>query len=246
MDFNENDMAAFSGQVSDFLKGFNYKPRGFKALEDFPLNQKQCTYVMDWKQDKITFERGLLALTGFTAEEYNLNAITKSIHPDDAQFVSRIVKGIVLHNINHPQSNSGTWVFVTFRLRKKDGHYIRVLRQSSIYDQDAEGKMISNFTLLTDISFMSEDNLVEWDVQADSLCPEQFKKIIYDIYKGLFTSREIEIIKLIEQGKTNSQIAEQLFISKLTVATHRKNIFRKSNTCNTQDLIRFSKKNGVI
>ncbi len=41
------------------------------------------------------------------------------------------------------------------------------------------------------------------------------------------TSREIEIIRLIEQEMGNKEIAAHLFISENTVETHRKNIFRK-------------------
>jgi len=246
IDFHEKDMAAFSLQVADFVKDFKFKPRGFQSLENFPLNQKQCIYVIDWKLDKITFERGLEALTGYTAEEYDFKSIVNNMHPEDAKSVSRISKGIIIHTVNYAQTNTSTSVLVTFRLKKKDGSYIRVLRQSSIYELDCEGKMISNFSLLTDISFMGNDDMVEWDVVADSLISENFKKIIFDIYKNIFTSREIEIIKLIEKGYTNNQIAEKLFISKLTVATHRKNIFSKSNTSNALDLVRFSKKNGVI
>jgi len=67
IDFHEKDMAAFSLQVADFVKDFKFKPRGFQYLEKFPLNQKQCIYVIDWKLDKITFERGLEALTGYTS-----------------------------------------------------------------------------------------------------------------------------------------------------------------------------------
>ncbi|RYF86607.1 MAG: response regulator transcription factor, partial [Chitinophagaceae bacterium] len=38
------------------------------------------------------------------------------------------------------------------------------------------------------------------------------------------TDREIEIIKLIENERSNKEISEQLFISERTVETHRKNI----------------------
>ncbi|MBL0049907.1 MAG: response regulator transcription factor [Bacteroidetes bacterium] len=44
------------------------------------------------------------------------------------------------------------------------------------------------------------------------------------------TDREIEIVKLIAAEKSNLEIAEALFISERTVETHRKNIFRKTNT----------------
>lgn len=43
----------------------------------------------------------------------------------------------------------------------------------------------------------------------------------------LLTKRELEIIRLIKEGKTNSQIAALLFLSQFTVETHRKNIMQK-------------------
>ncbi len=52
-----------------------------------------------------------------------------------------------------------------------------------------------------------------------------------------FTKREIEIIKLLLQGKTSKQIASDLFISRSTVDTHRKHILEKANVQSTPELI---------
>ena len=54
------------------------------------------------------------------------------------------------------------------------------------------------------------------------------------------TSREIEIIKLIEKEFNNKMIAETLFISERTVETHRKNIFRKTNTNTVIGLVKYA------
>ncbi|MCD6069379.1 MAG: degU 1 [Bacteroidetes bacterium] len=54
------------------------------------------------------------------------------------------------------------------------------------------------------------------------------------------TPREIEIVKLIAKEYSNLQIAEALFISERTVETHRKNIFRKSNTKSVVGLIKYA------
>lgn len=51
------------------------------------------------------------------------------------------------------------------------------------------------------------------------------------------SAREIEIIQLICKGYTNKEIASELFISEFTVSTHRKNIFRKTDTHNVASLI---------
>lgn len=60
------------------------------------------------------------------------------------------------------------------------------------------------------------------------------------------TRREKEILQLISEGLTNNQIAEKLFISPLTVDSHRKNLLTKSNAHNTASLIRFAIENGLI
>ena len=54
------------------------------------------------------------------------------------------------------------------------------------------------------------------------------------------TTREIEIVKLIEKEMNNREIAATLFISERTVETHRKNIFRKTNTNSLIGLIKYA------
>lgn len=60
------------------------------------------------------------------------------------------------------------------------------------------------------------------------------------------TSREIEIIKLVSEGMTNSQIGEKLHISPRTVDSHRTNLMKKIEVRNVASLIRFAFKNGII
>jgi DNA-binding NarL/FixJ family response regulator len=53
------------------------------------------------------------------------------------------------------------------------------------------------------------------------------------------TKREKEVIKLIIDGLTNEMIAEKLFLSPLTVSTHRKNVLSKLNLKNTAMLVKY-------
>jgi len=69
------------------------------------------------------------------------------------------------------------------------------------------------------------------------------KKQIEDAH---LTDREIEIIRLIEKEYNNKQIAEELFISERTVETHRKNIFRKTNTNSVIGLVKYAYEHKLI
>jgi two-component system, NarL family, response regulator NreC len=56
----------------------------------------------------------------------------------------------------------------------------------------------------------------------------------------VLSAREKEILRLIGEGKTSQEIADQLFIGKSTVDSHRKNIIKKMNIYGKTDLIRFA------
>jgi DNA-binding NarL/FixJ family response regulator len=51
------------------------------------------------------------------------------------------------------------------------------------------------------------------------------------------SEREIEIIRLISKGLTGKEIADKLALSKLTIDTHKKNIFKKCRVKNSAGLV---------
>jgi two-component system, NarL family, nitrate/nitrite response regulator NarL len=80
--------------------------------------------------------------------------------------------------------------------------------------------------------------------------PEITKLVLTDLSNDqpeeLLTEREREILSLIAKENSNKQIAEKLFISERTVETHRKNIFRKTNTTSIVGLIKYAFANNLI
>ena len=60
------------------------------------------------------------------------------------------------------------------------------------------------------------------------------------------TSRELEILKYIAEGHSNTEIGEMLHISGRTVDTHRTNLMRKLDVRNIAGLIRFAFKHELI
>ncbi|PLX13515.1 MAG: hypothetical protein C0598_03385 [Marinilabiliales bacterium] len=62
---------------------------------------------------------------------------------------------------------------------------------------------------------------------------------ILKIKENLLTPKEEDIITLIAAGKSNQEIADELFISYNTIKTHRKNISRKLNTSSVADLVKY-------
>ena len=62
----------------------------------------------------------------------------------------------------------------------------------------------------------------------------------------LLTERECDVLRLITKEYSNKEIAEELFISERTVETHRKNIFRKTNTNSLVGLIKYAFEHSFV
>jgi DNA-binding NarL/FixJ family response regulator len=62
----------------------------------------------------------------------------------------------------------------------------------------------------------------------------------------ILTSREKEVLKLIADGMTNQEIATALFISPLTVDSHRKSLLAKLDAKNTAAMVKTAMEMGMI
>ncbi|HET8864586.1 MAG TPA: response regulator transcription factor [Gracilimonas sp.] len=84
---------------------------------------------------------------------------------------------------------------------------------------------------------------------------KQFSKMMTEEYKRLarkkkhpdpiksITKREREVLGLLTEGLTSSEIASKLFISPRTVEKHRTNLLKKLDLKNTASLVRFAMEN---
>jgi DNA-binding NarL/FixJ family response regulator len=60
------------------------------------------------------------------------------------------------------------------------------------------------------------------------------------------SAREFEIIALLCHGLSTKDIAEKLFLSEHTIEGYRKEIIKKTNTRNTNELIHYAVSNGIV
>jgi DNA-binding NarL/FixJ family response regulator len=72
------------------------------------------------------------------------------------------------------------------------------------------------------------------------------KKEIGTSITSELTDRESEILKLIAEGISVSDISNQLFVSIKTINTHKQHILEKLNLKTTTDIIKFALKKGII
>lgn len=68
-----------------------------------------------------------------------------------------------------------------------------------------------------------------------TLIPKKLEEKFY-----MLSEREINVLKLVLEGKNSKEIASSLFISINTVHTHRRNILKKTGVRSVVDLLRIS------
>ena len=64
--------------------------------------------------------------------------------------------------------------------------------------------------------------------------------------RAALTPRELEILQLIVEGKSNKEIADQLRLSANTVAVHRANIMDALGIHKTAELVVYAIRNGLV
>ncbi len=62
----------------------------------------------------------------------------------------------------------------------------------------------------------------------------------------VLTERELEVLRLVALGHTNSEIAKLMYISSRTVETHRANLQGKLGVSGRPELVRYALEHGVI
>jgi DNA-binding NarL/FixJ family response regulator len=60
------------------------------------------------------------------------------------------------------------------------------------------------------------------------------------------TAREAEVIELLQDGRTNAEIATELSIGVETVRTHARNIYRKLGVPSRRELARMAQQEPVV
>src|SRR3546814_2386036 len=102
-----------------------------------------------------------------------------------------------------------------YRLRKKDGSYIRILQQIVTIQTDKDGAVLRTFVVHTDISHLKKDNRMvlsfiglhgepsDIDVNPIQKLPPSTQTL---------TRREQEILQLLPQNYTPKHIADELHI----------------------------------
>ena len=212
-------------------------------------------YIVDFFDRSIKYiSSSVKDIHGLEPEHTTFQDILNQIHPEDMSFVAKAEATMMdmFYNILGVERYKKYKMSYCLRFKTRDGSYQLFNHQAILLTTDANGRGAKSLNIHTNISHLTSSN--NFKVSAIGMFGEpSFLDIELkgnlDLPKTtcqLFTQREIQIIKLMSEGLTNTRIAENLFIAYNTVTTHRKNIFRKAKTKNLAELITKCITEGLI
>ncbi len=189
-------------------------------------------------------------IIGYSTEEFSLNLLMDIIHPDDLPYFMDFEATVTNFWGQLPPDKVMKYKSrYDYRIRKKDGNYIRILQQIITIQSDEDGAVLRTFVVHTDISHLKTDNrmvlsFIGLDGEPSYIDVKPIQK--FSPSKSIFTKREKEVVHYLSQGKTTIEIANILHISPQTVSTHRKNILKKTNTNSVPQLVSLTVKKGWL
>ncbi len=170
---------------------------------------------------------------------------------DTLAFLEKETVDVILLDVNLPDINGVE--MVTKILNKRAT--INILGLSTYSEPSIINQMIKNGVKGYLLKNATSDELVNAITQAHNgnfYFGSEVQKILADSvsndHKDLpkLTRREKHILSLIAEGKTTNIIAEELFISPLTVETHRRNLMQKLEVSNAASLIKVAVEQNLI
>ena len=240
------EMKSFFDQVTGMLSIEQDQSSLEDLSQQFQNIPGECAYITDYKTKQLLFKKGFDALLGYKDDEVDFDFVFQGYHHEDAVMVSQVIKAVVASAVNSVTKDPDLQLSMTYRRKRKDGSYIHILSQSSVFELDAHGNLLKSCTRLTDISYLNLAVPVSWSVRSNNIDEHFIQSKISNIFKNPFTKREIEIIKEIQVGGSNHDIAKRLHVSHHTIATHRKNIFSKCDCHSVLGLLLYAKRLKII
>lgn len=198
------------------------------------------------------FSNGTKDVLGYEPEEMSMEKMLSLVHPNDISLVLSFENKVSEFFKDLPLDKMFKYIVrYDYRLKHKMGHYIRILQQVITIETDEKGAIVKTMGFHSDITDLKSEGIPILSFIGLDGEPTFENVQIEDKFSFLktgerFSKREKEILTKLVQGKTSEIIANELFISKETVKTHRKNMISKCNVNNSMELINLSIKNGWI
>lgn len=235
------------------LNSYKKELINWRKLDDILILKNQFFWINDFSLGQNAYVHpNVEKITGYCKEDFIKFSFSFSItHPEDHDIAYEFSKRTISLTKDYRKELLNDPYFalfsIDFRLRCKDGNFIRVNRQTSCFRTDSLGNMVYALVLFTDISHLKRNNniSINWIGSIDS--EKYFGDLIRKCKNNIsITCREKDVLNMLSIGSSATEIARKLNVSIHTVISHRKNLLRKTGAKNTPELVRFAIEKALI
>ncbi|MDP2385437.1 MAG: LuxR C-terminal-related transcriptional regulator [Bacteroidota bacterium] len=230
------DWATFKKANESYFNSLDSKCSGYVVID---LSNQKYLFVSDMLQN----------VTGYSAEQMLTEGMgfwASKIYPDDLQKVMEAGRQWYTKLMDLPlEERTKPYGSFCYRITKSDGSLIWSLQSSQIILLDKSGNPSVELGYLTDITLYKKDNkvngIINYNGTVTYIDSDKFSP-----KKKIFTTKEIEVLKLIDKGLSSKDIAMQLNKSKETVDKQRHSIIKKIDAKNIVEALQKAKLEGVL
>ena len=114
-----------------------------------------------------------------------------------------------------------------------------------VVKESAASRLVQGLHAVTEGEYFLDSSISHEVVERLMKSPVRDARVS-DMDYGRLTPREQEIMRMLAQGLSKTEIADRLCISVKTVENHRSNIMKKLDLHSAMDLVRYAAKLGLI
>ncbi len=236
--------SARAGEQIDIEQEINGNPLFSKMLAEAPsvmLVFNFQTMVYDYFSPNLekVFGYPVSQLKGLSGAEFAINMF----YPDHLNILMQNNEVLNKYYFEYASLKriQDTRASFTSKVKKSDGNYIWSLMQTMILEENTDGLPVRTISFITDITDIKTDNKVDFIFAIRNTKEAGYDTLYSTHYDGseqvILSRREIEILNCFSKGMRTLDIADKLNISAHTVATHKKNILRKTGKENFVQLL---------
>lgn len=204
-----------------------------------PLFPDQFVYVVNYTSGEVIHANGFERVLGYPDALVDLALIHQIWHPDDAPLLAVITERATraLMTILPALQPFESTLTVDYRVRKSNGEYIKVQRQSTVFETGGDPeRAISSCSYCRDISNLKTHDRMGWQWLGRGSETISFTDM-RDQMNYLPTAREMDVLRKLADGRSSKEIAVAFGLSVFTVNTHRRNLLERTGLSNTAELV---------
>lgn len=241
---------------SRLIKNINYEP-GLPVYKHDMLMQEKLKNLMTQNNQfcylyNLNSQEVVLMSNNFNLliekkpeDKINLKHIYKLIHPNDRNTIvattEHVLKMLGRGEVHRAQDQL---YCIDFRLKKADGTYIRVLRQTNIFNHDSTGNILNVLSVYTDISNLKKtDNIDAYFFNHKTL--ENIPIEIKPALKRYFKPINIPVLKKLSYPAKWKRNAGELAKNLKSVNPQLQNIMTQTDSQNMYALFRQKEENNL-